>query len=225
MNQDIFKNSIIHNNIKKKFEICFKLKETEMEEKLNNCKDCREKTLFFKDNYLTDDKDSDFYYLEVKNNIYKSIFRDCYYWLITKINENIHGYRNEIWDLSHYFEINEAHINLIENKLIDICEEIAISDLIDLCTYHSVWLHYFCHNIYKNNDNMLQFDNLSQSDHVNRKNMLHALIYLKFVNPKRKDLLNEIKDFNLRPPLKSNGICGFEYKVIKYRFENNLYQK
>lgn len=98
--------------------------------------------------------------------------------------------------------------------------EISMSILIDLCTYHSLWLHYFYHQMSKCEYScfMYDWDNMHQSDHVKSKNCLHLLIYLLITDEKRKNLMKEIQEFSIHPPVKENGVSGYEYKMACERF-------
>jgi hypothetical protein len=161
--------------------------------------------------------------ISVKDKIYKfkiesDICFDVYYYLKTCSSEN-----------KYHTECNEAgvceHFKCTSTDLLSKAKEIGLPLLVDLCTYHTIWLHYFIHFMHRDNYScvMEDWDSMYQSQHVHAKNEIHYLIYLILCcDPDRKALMKEIRDFTLCPPLRKNGICGFEYKEAKDSWEKRI---
>ena len=63
---------------------------------------------------------------------------------------------------------------------------------------------------------------MSQPEHVQAKNLIHFLIYCLLKSDHKQKLIKEIQLFTFEPPVKENGICGYEYKAAKKSFQLNL---
>ena len=152
--------------------------------------------------------------------IYDDLFFDIYYWILPNSLSNTFAYHEDINVLRIAFELYDVRYGAIP-VLTKIAYEIGMVNLIDLCTYHSLWLHHFYHQMSKNNSCfMFEWDEMHQSDHVKSKNCLNFLIYLLITCEKRKALIQEIRDFSLFPPVVENAICGYEYRQSKLNFES-----
>jgi hypothetical protein len=173
---------------------------------------------------MTRDKYEKFYRRECKTCKYNrfkldvDIFFDVFYYLKENSLSNIYHYNEGIKNLCERFQCHSSDL-LSKAKLI------GLPLLVEICTYHSVWLHNFIHWINKNelSGRMEEWDSMYQGEHVCAKNEIHILIYLLLIcDPERKSLMKEIKDFTLCPPIKPNGICGFKYKEIKTQWEEKV---
>jgi hypothetical protein len=150
------------------------------------------------------------------------LFFNIYYWILPNSKNNHYAYIESIESLKAYFELYDTLYDPIP-KLTKIAYEISMVNLVSLCTYHTLWLHTFYHQMYKlEGCYMPLWDDMHQSDHVKAKNELDLLIYFLLTCKNRKEVLQEICNFTLCPPVKQNGICGYEYKRAKQRFEENV---
>lgn len=175
------------------------------EKKKRHCPKCQKKYLMDMDKFYKFKLESD-------------ICFDVYYYFNSYSSENkYHTQCNETGGCEH-FKCNS-------NDLMSKAKEIGLPLLIDLCTYHAIWLHYFFHFMNTNNYScvMEDWDSMHQSQHVNAKNEIHYLIYLLLLcDPVRKTLMEEIRNFTFCPPVRKNGICGFGYKEAKDTWEERI---
>jgi hypothetical protein len=143
---------------------------------------------------------------------------DVYYYMKSDALENTYHFLSNESELCEIFKCSR-------DDLLAKAKEIGLPLLVDLCTYHTIWLHNFIHNMNKNEYSCLMedWDSMYQSRHVHSKNQIHFLIYLLLqCDPDRIALMKEIRDFTLCPPSRENGICGFEYKEAKYNWEKKI---
>jgi hypothetical protein len=142
------------------------------------------------------------------------------YYLLTRLREfNPYHYDSCRHELFGKFNCST------DSQLTDVAYKIGFDKILNLCTYHAVWNHYFFHSFCKNDKVtvwMEEWDSMSQPKHVDAKNQLHYLVYLLLMSPERKSLMQEIRDFTLCPPLRKNGIYGYEYSLTKSNFENRI---
>lgn len=153
-----------------------------------------------------------------KCKIESDICFGVYYYLNSYALENKYHYDCNETENCQYFQCESK-------DLLSKAKEIGLPLLVELCTYHTVWLHYFVHYINMNeySNLMKDWDSMYQSQHVNAKNQIHFLIYLILCcDPVRKALMQEIRDFTLCPPMRENGISGFEYKETKDDWEKKI---
>jgi hypothetical protein len=138
---------------------------------------------------------------------------DVYYWLNPNHMSNSYSYSYSETALCYKFNCNP-------NEIVNYAKEIGIVKLVNLSTYHSVWLHYFHHFMQHSNSCVMEeWDTMYQSKHVHAKNELHFLIYLLLTDEDRKSLMKEIRDFSLCPPIKKGNVCGYDYLMCKISFE------
>lgn len=177
-----------------------KISKSEYEEKKTNCKKCEE----------------DFFINKVNRNRFNfgnHIHFDLYYWTYPESSSNWYSHLSEENGLCKKFECEPK-------DLLSVAKNIGMVHIIELATYHSVWLHYFYHQMDRgnNSNHMEEWDSMYQPNHVQAKNELHFLINLLLTCPDRKSMMEEIREFSLCPPNFENGICGHEYKEFKSNF-------
>lgn len=147
----------------------------------------------------------------------RDISFDVYYWLMPYSKGNDYAYSYSEHELIDYFKCKPG---AEQEDLLNIAKEIGIDKLVSLCTYHSLWLHYFHHFMHHSNSAVMEeWDTMYQSKHVHAKNELDILIYLLLTSDERKDLMEEIRHFSLCPPMRKDGIYGYEYQMTKRFFE------
>lgn len=155
--------------------------------------------------------DKDIFY---KFRLDSDLFFDVYYWIKPDSLSNTYAYDTDMYELCSKFECKP-------DDLLSIAKEIGMSAIVDLTTYHAVWLHYFLHRMMINDLSCLMndWDSMYQSKHVHAKNELHFLIHLLLTSPERKQLMQEIREFSMCPPIYEHGVCGYEYKEAKNNFD------
>ena len=154
-----------------------------------------------------------------KYKIESDINFDVYYWFNQDHQSNFYAYNYSEVELMETF-------NCKKNEILNYAKEIGILNLVKLCTYHALWIHYYTfHYMSKNIPaiTMVEWDSMTQPEHVNAKNMLNLLIYLLLTSDKNRNcLMKEIREFSLCPPLRHNGIYGYEYSETKRSFYSKL---
>ncbi len=166
------------------------------------------------------------YYRETfKYKLEDDIYFDCYYWIIKNSKDNVYAYNDSLYYLYNLYELIDLDSSFSKFKmellLTIYINDIPMDSLVKLCTYHSIWLHKYYHCMYKIKGLYLdEMDNMSQPDHVNSKNCLNFMIGLKLSS--RQMLMEDIREFSLLPPMKENGIYGYEYKQSLDNFEENV---
>lgn len=144
------------------------------------------------------------------------IFFDLYYWINPQSLENKYALNYSEYELCKFFDCNPK-------ELLDKAKHIGMYDLVLLGTYHSLWLHYYIHEMYKlQSGKMVTWDSMYQAMHVEVKNCINYLVYLLLNSPERKFLMEEIRHFSICPPEREKGICGYEYKQLKTNWETNI---
>jgi hypothetical protein len=141
-------------------------------------------------------------------NVDKDINFDVYYWLHRKYTYNIYQWNDSIHNLCEYFKCERKN-------LLDYANQIGLSSLVELCTYHSLWLHHYYHEMY---NNMEDWDSMTQPIHVQSKHQLSLLIILILSSEQRINLMDDVRHFSLCPPMKTNGIRGYEYRCLEKKF-------
>jgi hypothetical protein len=176
-----------------------KISKSEYEERKTNCKKCEEDFI----NKLNRNR----------FNFGNHIHFDLYYWTYPESSSNWYSHLSEENGLCKKFECEPK-------DLLSVAKNIGMVHIIELATYHSVWLHYFYHQMERgnNSNHMEEWDSMYQPNHVQAKNELHFLINLLLTCPDRKSMMEEIREFSLCPPNFENGVCGHEYKELKSNF-------
>ena len=151
-----------------------------------------------------------------KYHLYKidtDIFFDVYYWIRTDALDNKYAYDDTINELCLIFDCKP-------DSLLDYAKQIGIQDMVALGTYHSVWNHYYMHEMYSSPSGWMEkWDCIVQRKHVCMKNLINLLIYLLLTDPERKNHMTEIRAFTFVPPVRPGAICGYEYQQAKQNFE------
>lgn len=160
-----------------------------------------------------------------KHKIESDINFDVYYWLNQEHQTNYYSYNHTEYELMLLF-------NCKKSEIINYAKKIGIMNLVSLCTYHALWIHYYTFHYMLSFDYMLtnissltmmEWDSMTQPEHVSAKNNLNFLIYLLLTSDNdRKDLMKEVRDFTLCPPQRHNGIYGYEYSETKRSFHSKL---
>lgn len=153
-----------------------------------------------------------------KHKLGTDIFFEIYYWFKIDSLGNKYAYANSKFDLMHYFNCNS------EEEVREQVKQIGIYDLVELGTYHALWIHYDFHDMGKESRGIevKKWDPMYQSKHVEAKNLINYMIYLLVHDPLRKRLMQEIRDFSMCPPLYTNAVSGFEYKQTKLEWEKKV---
>lgn len=142
------------------------------------------------------------------------IFFDVYYWCKSDSLYNKYAYSHSALELCFDYNCQSTE------ELLDKVKKIGIYDLVELGTYHSLWLHHFFHRIYELNEGkMHDWDDMYQSQHVEAKNKINFLIHLLLQDPIRKSLMQEIRDFSICPPIQPRAVSGYEYQILKAEWE------
>lgn len=200
-----------HPMLKKWIPSSIHISEEKYKSRLTVCKKCDRDHL----KYMCSDgfyKNQQYYKFKIETDI----FFNVYYWLKTDSLRNKYAYSDSVYSLCGYFECQES-------DLLNKAKEIGISQLVNLATYHSLWLHYFHHQMYSLDGNLMEeWDSMLQPKHVHAKNEINLLIYLLLSSPERKTLMQEIRDFTMCPPSEPGSICGYEYKNAKQKWEDRF---
>jgi hypothetical protein len=155
-----------------------------------------------------------------KYKIESDINFDVYYWLNREHQSNFFAYNYSEAELMETF-------NCKQNGILKYAKEIGLLNLVKLCTYHALWIHFYTFHYMGKNESkaltMIEWDSMTQPGHVNAKNNLNFLIYLLLTSDQNRNcLMKEIRDFSLCPPLRHKGIYGYEYSETKRSFYSKL---
>lgn len=151
------------------------------------------------------------------DRLYRDIWFDCYYYT-EQSKMNIYGKNFDISLVIKYFPDYFSDIERFNVDIVKLIKDIPMNDLIELCMYHSIWLHCFYHEMFRIPGLILQnYDDMSQPDHVDSKNCLALLIKYKIES--RHELMGEIRSFSYNYPIRKNGVYGYKYGKAKIRFD------
>lgn len=142
---------------------------------------------------------------DLSNEIYFS----CYYWFCHSWKYNEYAWREEVLEFAQIIPHNMTRKEWLA--------KVAMCDLVEICTYHAYWIYQHGLRGY-HGSYITELDDMSQSDHVNKKNLLNFIIKAKI--DERNELMEEIRNFADEPPIRKFGVSGYRYKKAERSFKS-----